>query len=253
MPKTRRAGRKNQVRRLRQNYERTADRYSFIVDKNYCDPEYELLFANASKVTCKIVWLKQLIPIDADVTPYRPASILSHEDHRAVQSTTTVNHALINSGGNIGDISRSSILNLHIKITSSLMRPREFHNLITPAPSIPLDLSQRFCQKACEFANNNTRTTLCSFCYYPLSAEERLQYNYAIKHRLIIGESIGYACYCCGNRLSSTRISDECSEFSQRYLDYWLRSANFPTNQDGNIVIPIVYSEKDSTDTESED
>jgi len=129
---------------------------------------------------------------------------------------------------------------------------REFRDRTTQAPLNTPDLSLSFCQKACGFANNQTRAALCAFCYYSLPAEERLQYNYMAKHRLIIGEPIGFVCHSCDNRLSSIRISDECPECPERLLDYWLRPANHPVTQDGNIVIPIVYSDEESTDSEPE-
>lgn len=132
------------------------------------------------------------------------------------------------------------------------MKAHEFRDRTTQAPSSTPDLSQTFCQKACGFANNQTRAALCALCYYPKSAEERLQYTYTIKHRLIIGESIGVACHSCDSRLSSIRISDECFECAQRLLEYWLRPDSYPVTQDGNIVIPITYPDEESTDSESE-
>lgn len=77
MPKTRRAGRKNQVRRLYRNYEYApADSYRSIVDPEYYrDPEYERLFVNTARITCVTPWPEQLTPIDTDVQPYRPATI----------------------------------------------------------------------------------------------------------------------------------------------------------------------------------
>jgi len=83
-------------------------------------------------------------------------------------------------------------------------------------------------------------------------SEERALYKLVTKHRLIIGESIGFACYRCGHRLSSIRDSDECADCAQQYLGYWLRPTEYSINQDGNIVIPIVDLIEESTDEDSD-
>jgi len=90
------------------------------------------------------------------------------------------------------------------------------------------------------------------FFFHPLPAEERALYTYVTKLRLIIGESIGFACHTCDHRLSSIRDSDECAECAQQYLGYWLRPNEYPVNRDGNIVIPIVDLIEESTDVDSD-
>lgn len=75
MPKTRRAGRKNQLRRMiARHYYAASANYIDIVESNHYDEEYEQLFASANKTTCSVKWPEQLIPIDANFQSYRPAS-----------------------------------------------------------------------------------------------------------------------------------------------------------------------------------
>jgi len=88
MPKTRRAGRKYQLRRIIARYHRASSTdYINIVELNHDDKEYEQLFAG--KVTnseSKIKWPAQLTPIDVEDKPYRPTTF--HEkDPRGVTSS----------------------------------------------------------------------------------------------------------------------------------------------------------------------
>jgi len=62
MPKTRRAGRKTQLRRLTANYYRAAPtNYINIVQPNHYDEEYEQLFSGkVINSDCEIEWPAQL-------------------------------------------------------------------------------------------------------------------------------------------------------------------------------------------------
>jgi len=90
MPKTRCAGRKNQLRRMiARHYYAASTNYIDIVETNHYDKEYEQLFASANKTTCLIKWPERLIPIDVDNQPHQPASTHPGDPRAAPRSPPT--------------------------------------------------------------------------------------------------------------------------------------------------------------------
>jgi len=89
MPKTRRAGRKNQLRRLvAQLYYTASANTSGFEHSDHFDKEYEELFSGkVTNVECRIEWPAQLTLVDLENKVYRPDTLHEKDPRGATPRT----------------------------------------------------------------------------------------------------------------------------------------------------------------------